>query len=168
MNTWFTSDFHLGHANIIKYCKRPFKDLFHMDSSIIRNHNQRVKPEDIIYFLGDFCLSRNKAKYYLKQLNGKFVFIKGNHDDNNSLKVATKSAVIEFGGKTIFLVHNPLDLDKKYPINFVGHVHQHWKFKRAKEGIDMINVGVDVNNFMPISFDEIMKEYNEWVKEGRR
>lgn len=94
---WFTSDYHLGHANIIKYCNRPFKDLEQMNKMIIHNHNARVKPEDIVFFLGDFCFHNSeggkdgegvgeKADSYLEKLNGKFVFISGNHDKSNSLK----------------------------------------------------------------------------------
>ena len=165
-NTWFTSDYHLGHANIIKYCERPFKDVEHMNKTIITNHNNRVKPNDIVFFLGDFCFrnskggkegegSIDKAEHYLKQLNGRFVFIRGNHDNNNSLKTCIKSAVIEFGGQDIFLCHNPEDYNPKYRINFVGHVHQHWKVQKVK-GCTLINVGVDVNNFLPVKFDELV------------
>ena len=146
-----------------------------MDSTIIKNHNSRVKPEDTVFFLGDFCFRNTKggkegegeihrAEYYLKQLNGRFVFIKGNHDDNNSLKTDIHGVIIEMGGKFIYLTHNPLDFEESFPINFVGHVHEHWKFKRLKEGVDLINVGVDVWNFMPIEFNKIMDEYNKWLK----
>ena len=55
MKNWFSSDYHLGHANIIKYCERPFVDVEEMSATIIKNHNQRVKKEDTVFFLGDFC-----------------------------------------------------------------------------------------------------------------
>ena len=55
VNTFFTSDTHFGHANIIKYCNRPFSSLEEMNSTIIRNWNEMVKPEDTVFFLGDFC-----------------------------------------------------------------------------------------------------------------
>jgi len=174
MEYWFTSDFHLGHYNIIRYCDRPFKDLEQMNRTIIRNHNSRVKPEDTVFFLGDFCFKNSKggkegegalenAQYYLNQLNGNFVFIKGNHDDNNSLKTCISGCVINLGGQDIYLTHRPEDIEPNIKLNFVGHVHESWKFKREK-GVDMINVGVDVNNFMPVTFNEIMNEYNKWKK----
>ncbi len=43
VNTWFTSDFHLGHRNIIRYCDRPFHSTDEMDEAIIENLNSRVR-----------------------------------------------------------------------------------------------------------------------------
>lgn len=74
MDTFFTSDLHLGHDNVIKYCNRPFKDGNHMNNSLIRNWNQRVKKDDLIYHLGDFCFKggkeggKNKSLYWEEQL----------------------------------------------------------------------------------------------------
>lgn len=168
VNTWFTSDYHLGHANIIKYCDRPFKNVEHMNERIIANHNARVKPDDIVFFLGDFCFRNTKggkegegnldsAEHYLKRLNGRFVFVRGNHDNNNSLKTCIKNITIFYGGKEVLLVHNPEDANTKTnKLVFCGHVHGDWAV-REENGCLFVNVGVDVNDFMPVSFDEIMK-----------
>jgi len=166
MNTWFTSDFHFGHANIIKYCGRPFKDVGHMDSVIVKRHNERVKPDDTVYFLGDFCFRNTKggkegegtltrAEYYQSLLNGHFVFIRGNHDNNNSLNTKIKHLVLEMGGKDIFLVHDPAEFNPKYDLNIVGHVHRNWKTEK-RDRSTLVNVGVDVWNFYPVSFQEIL------------
>lgn len=53
---FFTSDTHFNHANIIRFCNRPFKDVSHMNEAIISNWNRVVGPEDIVFHLGDFCL----------------------------------------------------------------------------------------------------------------
>lgn len=175
MKFWFIGDTHYGHANIIKYCNRPFKSLEHMDAELIRKHNSRVKPEDTVIHLGDFCFrntdggkegegSPNSADYYLKQLNGKIIVIRGNHDKNNSMKTIIENMTLEIGGRNIFAVHNPEDYNNKFRIVFCGHIHNEWKFKRVK-GTDLINVGVDVWNFMPVDINEIMDEYHKW-KEG--
>lgn len=137
-----------------------------MDKAIIRNHNSRVKPEDTVFFLGDFCFKNskggkdgegttNKAEHYLKQLNGRFVFIRGNHDSNNSLKSIIEYCVINFGGKDIHLCHNPADFNPYMKLNLCGHVHGLWKTKKDK-GSTIVNVGIDVWNFKPISINEIM------------
>src|ERR1700740_2733163 len=55
-DTWFTADFHLGHANIIRYCSRPFATVDEMDQAILERLNTCVKVHDILYFLGDFCM----------------------------------------------------------------------------------------------------------------
>jgi calcineurin-like phosphoesterase family protein len=147
-------------------------------NTIINNHNQRVKPEDWVFFLGDFAFKNSKggkegeglpikATDLVKQLNGKFVFVKGNHDRNNSLKTIIERCIIKYGNYRINLVHNPEFIDKKYPINLVGHVHTNWKFKRFRfnnETTDAINVGVDMWNFKPVTFEEIYSQYSKWKK----
>lgn len=178
MKHFFTSDCHLGHANIIKYCNRPFNSLEDMDFTIMRNWNSRVKDEDTIFVLGDFCFknspggkigegTQNKADFYSKQLNGNKIFIQGNHDKNNSCKTIIQHIKIGYGGHEINLVHKPQHIDVDCKINFVGHIHQNWKYKcvwyRGKL-IDCINVGVDVNDFMPKTFEELYHTYVKWTK----
>ncbi len=179
MRYWYTSDLHLGHKNIIKYCKRPFKSLEQMDETMIKRWNERVKPEDTVFVIGDFCFknSSNKrgegikvlASYWENRLNGKIIHIQGNHDKNNSTKTIIQRLVISYGNKRINLVHRPDFADVNYSINFTGHLHQRWeiKRKRIREGFtDCINVGVDVWNFMPVTFEEIYKRYRKWLKEN--
>jgi len=177
MKTYFTADLHLGHFNIIKYCNRPFKTLEQMNVTLIRNWNSRVKSEDVVYHVGDFCFRNSpggksgegevlKAEHYVKQLNGRIVFIKGNHDRNNSMKTDIERLVIGYAKHRINLVHLPDMADVGYELNFVGHVHEQWKFKRVRIGFsftDLINVGVDVNKFMPRTFEELYSEYKQWV-----
>ena len=51
MNYWWTSDYHFSHFNIISYCNRPFKTAEEMNETIIKRHNERVKPDDTVFFL---------------------------------------------------------------------------------------------------------------------
>ena len=165
-NIFFTSDTHLGHANIIKYCNRPFKDLETMNKAIIRNWNERVKPEDTVFHLGDFCFHNSSDKevkgvnvtadYWLKQLNGQIIIIKGNHDGNNTVDTSIFKLELHKYGKKILLIHNPENITTKDRVEhdfiFCGHVHDKW-LQMGK----IINVGVDKWNFRPIKFDEIIK-----------
>jgi calcineurin-like phosphoesterase family protein len=80
MKTFFTSDTHFGHANIIKYCNRPFASVEEMDNTLIHNWNAVVRPEDTVYHLGDFAVGGGPAAPYLRRLNGTIYFCLGNHD----------------------------------------------------------------------------------------
>ena len=73
---FFTSDTHFNHTNIIRFCNRPFKDVVHMNETIISNWNRVVGPEDIVFHLGDFCLG-GSAEWVnvLNRLNGKIYLI---------------------------------------------------------------------------------------------
>lgn len=97
--TWFTSDLHFGHKNIIKYCGRPFwkrspavvcepdsyitvPDVEAMDEALVENWNRVVAPDDVVWNLGDvaFCCSAEHALRCLERLNGEHHLIRGNHD----------------------------------------------------------------------------------------
>lgn len=172
MKYWFTSDLHLGHANIIGYCDRPFKNVNDMDKKLIANWNARVKPEDTIFHLGDFCY-RDSTKFseYYNALNGNKIFIKGNHDGNNGVKTPIIDMTIHLGGKVLLLLHDPSDVSCfGGRLILCGHVHTYWKFdrrywepsKKESEWIDFCNVGVDQWRFMPITINEILREYSRW------
>ena len=77
---YFTADLHLGHANIIRHCGRPFASVEDMDRCLIDNWNRRVRPEDTVYILGDLMFACKDPAAYLTQLAGQKHLIVGNHD----------------------------------------------------------------------------------------
>ena len=80
--TWFTSDYHMGHRNIIGLCDRPFADVEEMEREIVARHNELVAPDDEVYDLGDFayrCPPEHAADC-LRRLNGRRTMLWGNHD----------------------------------------------------------------------------------------
>jgi calcineurin-like phosphoesterase family protein len=175
MNYWFTSDYHLGHFNIISYCNRPFDSLEQMNDTIIRNHNSRVKKEDTVFHIGDFCFKNTaggkagegglvSAGKWESLLNGKIIFIRGNHDANNSVKTIINGLLIQHHGMLVYLVHKPEHYNNLADLNLVGHVHNEWKIQREGKHL-LYNVGVDVNRFMPVNFEEIKREI---AKQGVR
>jgi len=171
MNTWLTADCHFDHGNIIKYCNRPFKDIDEMNEKIIHNWNMRVNCGDTVYHLGDFCFRGEKANFWEELLYGKIIHIEGNHDHNNGVKTILKTAVFEFGNKLILVQYMPPTMKLEVPefFDFVlcGHVHDKWKFQwleNDKNSIPIINVGVDVWGFMPVSLQEILKFYESIIK----
>jgi len=80
---WFTSDLHVFHKNIIKYCNRPFKDIPDMHYVLIDNWNRVVQPKDRVLILGDFGFCGvASGKAILDKLNGYKILVLGNHDKN--------------------------------------------------------------------------------------
>lgn len=78
---FFSSDWHLSHANVIKYDKRPFKDTYQMNTAIIANFSH-LKEDDHLFFLGDLCFDKDPVKAFelIKNLKCKLYWIIGNHD----------------------------------------------------------------------------------------
>jgi calcineurin-like phosphoesterase family protein len=165
---FFTADCHFDHANIIKYCNRPFKNIDHMNEELVSRWNKVVSPGDLVYHLGDFAYKGSGPKFE-KRLNGSIVHIMGNHDRNNGVKTILKYAIMEFGGMTIYATHippeeqkNQYEKNKEYSmiencsIILCGHVHNNWKWRKFEDKY-VINVGVDMWGFQPISISTILK-----------
>jgi len=84
VNIFFTSDTHIAHENIIKYCKRPYANTKEMDEALINNWNSVVSPDDIVFHLGDFAWGGSGVwNDALSKLNGHIYLILGNHDMKN-------------------------------------------------------------------------------------
>lgn len=171
MEYFVTADHHFGHGNIIRYCSRPFKNLEQMNDEMIVRWNERVAPEDVVYYVGDFCFKNTPggkpgeglpivAKDWEKELNGKIVHIIGNHDRNNSVKSRIISLQINYGGDIINMEHRPEEVSGEYQINFCGHVHNNWRYRKMKgrngKMAYIVNVGVDVWDFRPKKIDELL------------
>lgn len=175
MATWFTSDHHFGHTNIIKYCNRPFNSVSHMNAVMESSWNRVVAPNDIVYYLGDFAMHPQLVTETLPRLNGTKILIAGNHDRchpkiGNSerwLPVYREAGFsfvhteleIEIAGHTVLLHHFPYRAEtepqQKYysqrPVDqggwlIHGHVHDRWQFSGRQ-----INVSVENWDFEPVS-----------------
>ena len=81
MACWFTSDLHLGHANIIEYCDRPFADVEEMNRALVERWNQVVAADDEVWVLGDMAMgSIDDSIALVSGLAGRKVLLAGNHD----------------------------------------------------------------------------------------
>jgi len=114
ISTFFTSDWHVGHANAIVFDSRPFKDIDHMHRVLINNYNSAVKDGDICYFLGDMGMNKSMVKEVVSKLNGTKVFVVGNHDPGYNamydmgFDVVMHQATIYIGKHRVTLSHCPL------------------------------------------------------------
>lgn len=161
MNVWFTSDTHFGHANIIKYCNRPFSSVEEMNEKMVEAWNDVVRPGDRIYHLGDFCfLQPDVASKLTKRLNGEKFLVRGNHDKNHVLKAISDDFIwvkdyFELRlDEFIVLSHFPFSLWNKSHYgswNLHGHCHGTYKSEKKMQ----LDVGVDCFNFRPVSYDDI-------------
>lgn len=138
MKYFIISDTHFGHANIIKYCNRPFADVEQMDKALIKNWNSVVSNSDMVIHLGDVGLGNKQyVKNILSQLNGRKILIKGNHD--NWSDEFYKEAGFEYVSRYpiiwnnfFMLSHAPLQLSETTPyFNYYGHVHNDEKYRDA-------------------------------------
>ncbi len=82
MATWWTSDTHFSHINIIRYTNRPFASVDEMNAALIERWNERVSPSDDVWHLGDLALGANIARQVqlTARLNGTRRLVPGNHD----------------------------------------------------------------------------------------
>lgn len=165
---YLTSDTHFGHGKIIEYTHRPFNTVEEMDQTIINNINNTVGPEDILYVLGDFTMggSYTKCMKYREQLNCKRVhLILGNHDKKKVFR-SNKPPIFEsvkdydeVGYCCLshypFLSWNSRDYGS---IMCHGHIHSNRRYNEINQWqkIRRYDVGVDANDYRPISIDYII------------
>ncbi len=172
---YFTSDTHFGHYACIGYCNRPWTNVADMEVDLLANINSCVKPTDTLYILGDFAFTEPKhIKSLLPRIMCPTVLIRGNHDRRIKQKNEEKYGFadvydeldITIGKHNVTLSHYPFKGDHTETDRYVdkrpkdwgqwlchGHVHTSWKIKREER---MINVGVDVWGYRPISEIDIV------------
>lgn len=176
---FFTSDTHFGHESIIKLSNRPFKNVEEMNRTMVERWNEKIGPEDTVYHLGDFALTKNHqwVGEVIDSLNGKIHLIAGNHEHAalaNADKFEWVKDYFELrvddpehpkGAQWITLFHYAMRVwrhDFRGTWQLYGHTHGTLPDKPHKRAID---VGVDCHNFYPLSYEEvktIMKTKN-WV-----
>lgn len=158
---YFTADLHLGHEAIIEYCNRnKFKNVTVMDKKLIQWFNWAVSPDDTVYIIGDLSIKTPTHKMALANqihsMNGEKHLILGNHDmmkpfdyiEMGFTSVHTSLKVEEF-----ILNHDPsAACIIKNQVWLCGHVHDLFKHQR-----NVVNVGVDVWNYAPVSIADVRK-----------
>jgi calcineurin-like phosphoesterase family protein len=130
-----------------------------MDKILTENWNLVVKPDDEIFFLGDMTYNMNPESLqdFLKKLNGKIVFIRGNHD--TSVKDAEDTVEYSYKGHNFLMVHNPGHAPEDYN-GWIIHGHTHnsrmceYPFINFKTRT--INVSCEVISYRPVLFDDII------------
>lgn len=167
-NIWFTSDLHLCHSNIIKYCNRQYANTYEMNKDILSIIKKYVKEEDILFNLGDIGMASPKLIMDLvDSLELNQIFVSGNHDKNGLINKLIEKYIV-FKDKTIlsvnynsviykvYLSHKPEEfeyIDDPYTLFLYGHLHEK---EVDNKKWNQLNVGIDRFG-RPISLREIIK-----------
>lgn len=173
---FFTSDLHLGNANIIGYENRPWKTVEEMDTALLYLWNNVVDDDDHVYVLGDFCFKGAKrAAYYLSCLAGHIHLVRGNHDhfmsqqsfeswkwNSDAGERVTDEGWykhIHLGDKELVLCHFPImywdGMDDRGSIHLYGHMHSRPDMQHPHPSA--YNVGVDVNDYRPATLEQLIE-----------
>lgn len=172
-NIHFVSDLHFLHKNILKYNRDYFSSTEEMTEYMVKEWNSQVKPNDLVFNLGDISIGNmKKTKETLLRLNGFIIHLKGNHNDEKEYEFFSednpkqifldspyfKVKINEF---KLILCHFPIlsweDMHKG-SIHLYGHCHGSLKF--ADKLGKSLDVGVDnTRNFTgslrPVSLVEV-------------
>jgi calcineurin-like phosphoesterase family protein len=157
---YLIGDTHFDHANIIRYCERPFSNVRVMNRVLVKNWNDTVKPKDTVYFLGDWTYGRGHkpTKYWVRKLKGHIVSIRGSHDWREKGIRFEDSKVLRYHGYSFLLIHDPNQAENWHSWIIHGHKHNNnmrdYPFINGKR--KTINVGVELINYKPVSLDFLL------------
>jgi calcineurin-like phosphoesterase family protein len=184
-SVFLVSDTHFGHTGVCRFTRndgvtklRPWDDADAMDEAMIAAWNERVKPTDKVYHLGDVVINR-KALGTLRRLNGDKVLIRGNHDifrdDEYRMYFRELRAYHVMNG--MILSHIPVHSDSlgRFGVNIHGHLHANRVRKPrgvdAKTGEILYSDEIDPRyhcvcveqtpDFAPILFEDVLKRIAE-------
>lgn len=173
MSIFFTSDLHLGHRNAIKHCNRPFDSVEQMNNNLISNINNIVGLNDKLYILGDFTaygVKRGDGIRFREQIVCKNVYlIYGNHDKDYQECHCFQGLYHYHEVKTdqgkVICFHYPIHVwNHKHHGSLHLHGHQHnkpeYNTQNKENGLLRYDVGVDANNYKPVSLEEIRKFFH--------
>lgn len=168
---FLVSDTHFGHEKTCTVFKRedgsplrPFKDGEEMNEEMIRRWNERVRPNDKVYHLGDVVINRRFLSV-LSRLNGDKVLIKGNHDifrlEDYTAHFRDIRGYHVLNG--MILSHVPVHVDslERFGTNIHGHLHANRVMTEVwgEYKIDprYQNVCVEHTDYAPITLEEVIE-----------
>ena len=183
-SVFLVSDTHFGHLGVCKFTRkdgvtklRPWDSPEDMDEAMIKAWNERVKPTDKVYHLGDGVINR-KAISTLARLNGDKVLIRGNHDifrdDEYRQYFRELRAYHVMNG--LILSHIPVHEASlgRFGCNIHGHLHANRVMKvrgvDAQTGEILYSDEIDPRywcacveqtDFAPILFEDVLKRITE-------
>ena len=170
---FLTSDTHFGHAGVCKFTRddgvtklRPWTDPAEMDEEMVRRWNDRVRPKDKVYHLGDVVINRRALKT-LARLNGDKVLIRGNHDifPDTEYREYFRELRAYHVMNGMILSHIPIHTSSlgRFGVNIHGHLHAN-RVMTTDLFSDETTVDtryhcvcVEQTDYTPILFEDVIK-----------
>ena len=177
MSLYLTADTHFGHANIIRFCDRPYLDVEAMDAALVDNWNDTVRPNDEVWHLGDVAMGLLEITLQqVRRLHGRKYLVAGNHDrcwshlspqrragwdtfyTDIGFTLLPEQTTLLVSGRQVNVSHFPYrgdsgDNDRHANARpdddgrWLLHGHVHTRWQQRDQ---MINVGVDVWDYRPV------------------
>jgi calcineurin-like phosphoesterase family protein len=179
-SVFLVSDTHFGHTGVCRFTRndgvtklRPWDSAEEMDEAMVKAWNERVKPTDKVYHLGDVVINR-KALKLLHRLNGDKVLIRGNHDifRDNEYREYFRELRAYHVMNGMILSHIPVHSESlgRFGVNIHGHLHSNRVMKPrgvdAKTGEILYSDTIDTRyhcvcveqtpDFAPILFEDVI------------
>jgi calcineurin-like phosphoesterase family protein len=187
---YFTSDWHIGHQNVLAFDQRPFRDLQHMHDVLVGNYRASVKDDDVVFFLGDVGLAKTDlVSGIISALPGTKILVRGNHDRKNQagFQAIVDTVSLTVGGEVVTASHCPLlgvwredvtgmrgavagenwhgeTRHQRLSVENRGQFHLHGHTHKSREERVLgrqWDVGVRANNYRPVSIRQIESWINK-------
>ena len=175
MKTYFTSDTHAWHTNIINYCQRPFVNGGEMTKALADNINKTVSSGDTLYHLGDFAFGQElRIRGFREMINCNNVhLILGNHDKtirkntelHNLFVSVSDIKQVLLNKIKIILCHYAM---RVWNASFHGswhlYGHSHGTLIENPKSLSF-DVGVDCWDYKPVSFEQVVEKMTRKINE---
>ena len=167
-SVFLVSDTHFGHNGVCQFMQkdgvtklRPWDNAEDMDEEMVKRWNDRVKPNDKVYHLGDVVMKR-KSLEIMSRLNGDKVLIRGNHDifkDEDYRKYFRELRAYHVVNGMI-LSHIPIHSDSlgRFGTNIHGHTHSNRVMLNGEIDFRYHCVCVEQTDFTPILFEDVIRK----------
>ena len=172
---FLVSDTHFGHTGVCRFVRndgvtklRPWDTAEEMDEFMVKAWNERVRPTDKVYHLGDVVINR-KALGIMRRLNGDKVLIRGNHDifKDTDYREHFRELRAYHVMNGMILSHIPIHSESlgRFGVNIHGHLHANRVMLPGFNGkiTDIVDVRyhcvcVEQTDFAPILFEDVVKK----------
>jgi calcineurin-like phosphoesterase family protein len=173
-SVFLVSDTHFGHTGVCRFTRndgvtklRPWDNADEMDEFMVKAWNERVRPNDKVYHLGDVVINR-KALGIMRRLNGDKVLIRGNHDifKDTDYREHFRELRAYHVMNGMILSHIPIHSESlgRFGVNIHGHLHANRVMLPGFNGkiTDVVDtryhcVCVEQTDFAPILFEDVVK-----------